>query len=460
MAITLNQGQTLYDTKTGKALGTVQYDTKTGKALQQGQTTQYLPPTTTPTNSSQVNGNFPSVNIPNTQYPQGSPTGAIAATTGMSTQLDILQKQYKDQADAAKAELDRVTSEQNSNKSILAGLLNNTKTQSQTRADTFASIGVDPASYFADQKAGIAEINTLSQEFNAVKAAKEQQIAQTYSNLSSNNFINNQQAQIERNAAPKLNMLSANINAKAATLQAMQGNFNEATSFVNQAVQDATADTKFQLDAFQMFYDMNQDAISRLDSNYRNALDKSMAIAEKVYNEDVANKKAVGEAMLQYNGIGAGILITDSIEEAQRKAASVGGDIAIYKKQQQLQKQYSSSAGDSETSVNAFGDVLQAAIDAGATPFEAARAAATVSENQGIPVSQDTLNKWAKDAANLKKSITVSQPEITNTTTTPKTSLFNKAQTSFNSYRSNPINYIPSPTIRAVGNFFSNLFGS
>ena len=51
-----------------------------------------------------------------------------------------------------------------------------------------------------------------------------------------------------------------------------------------------------------------------------------------------------------------------------------------------------------------FIDVLQASIDADASPEQAAREAATVSEGSGIQVDQKTLNQWTEIARKLKRT--------------------------------------------------------
>lgn len=58
----------------------------------------------------------------------------------------------------------------------------------------------------------------------------------------------------------------------------------------------------------------------------------------------------------------------------------------------------------SDGGASSFVDVMQQAIDAGATPEQAAREAATVSENSGVPVDQKVLSSWVSQARQLKKA--------------------------------------------------------
>jgi len=222
---------------------------------------------------------------------------------------------------------------QQESQSMLSKLMGSTTSPSEARTAAQNETGINPANYFAEEKAKIAEIEVLTQEYNSVKAAMEQQIAGSYDKMASNNFISNQQAQITRNAAPKLNMLSANINSKAAVLQALQGRFNEAQNYVNQAVQDATADTKYQMDIFSTFYQMNQDSINRLDSIYQDSFKISMDLATTAYEQQYAEKTEIGKLMM--DNPKAGISITDSLASAYAKVANSGGSLA-YQQQQRL----------------------------------------------------------------------------------------------------------------------------
>lgn len=343
--LTLKQGQQLYDTKTGQALGLVQFDTKTGQRLATGATTQYnLPPATPPSNAGQVvQVNTPV--LPQNSPVVNSPVDAFASSNGMKTQLDLLQQAEKERAAAAKAQADALAVEQKNAKKSILDIFNSTPSTSQTRNDAFSDIGVNPASYFADQRTKIAEIDTLNQEYGNIKSQMETEIA----NLAGQgtgipmSVLNNQQAQIERNYAPKLNRISANVNSKAATLQALQGNFNEARNFVNQAVQDATADTKFKFDTISTFYDMNQDSISSLTSEYKDALNNSISIAEMTYKKDVEDRQFAGDGIMKYNSLGAGITINDTPAQVSQKIASVGGELGFYQQQQAIQQKYSAS---------------------------------------------------------------------------------------------------------------------
>lgn len=307
---------------TAPALGTPEY---TNYLVDQGKTLgldleQYrVPVATAPTRADQVVA-APDFNLPSVKSSFGDISNASAAIKGMDTGSSELQKVLADyQATSLKREEIR-SKEQNK---LTSWLSKNTSSPMEARAAAQAETGIKPGEYFADQKAKIAEIAALTDEYNGVKQAMEEQIAQSRDKLGTNNFINNQIQQIERNAAPKLNRLSANINAKVAVAQALQGNFREAQSYVNQAVQDATADTKYKFDLFNTFYQANQDSFNRIDSVYKNSFSAALEIARDEHDTNVKNKSTIGELMLKYNVNGAGITFDDDISEAYRKASQV-----------------------------------------------------------------------------------------------------------------------------------------
>lgn len=288
-----------------------------GESIAQYTKRVYVPPASVPTNAGQVGAGMGTAGLPSGSPTFGNVSSASASTSGVSAALDTQMKAYQEQ-------LARAEREQAKTSKSMLDFLKSAPSQTDLREDAYDDIGMDPSQYFSDQKARIAEIDALTQAYNAQVAAKDAAIAQSYDKLSTNSFINNQIGQIERNAAPRLNQMSANINSKAAVLQALQGNFAEARSFVDQAVQDAVADQKFQLDLFTTMYQMNEDKINRLDIKYQDAFDKSFQIAQQEYENARADKMAVGELMLKYYE--SGITINDTLDQALAKAVASGAD--------------------------------------------------------------------------------------------------------------------------------------
>jgi hypothetical protein len=284
----------------------------------------------------------PSIKLATGTPTYGNTSNATAMTAGQSTFLEEQQKLIADQeAKATKREELRSKETQ----SLFSKLTSSLTSPLQARQDAQEETGIVPGEYFADQKARISEIDSLNQQYNSLVAQKDKALSQAYDAYGTNSFIDNRRAQIERNAAPQLNMLSANINSKAAVMQALQGNFREAQSFVNQAVQDATADSKFKYDLFQTTYDMNTDLWDRMDSIYSETFKNSVDLAKTKYEQEVADKTIVGDLMIKYNSLGAGINITDTAEEARAKAAAVGGDLALMERGEAISAKYAASGG-------------------------------------------------------------------------------------------------------------------
>jgi len=273
-----------------------------------------LPQSTAPTNVANVTP-VPTTNLPETSPSTPSSSGVDGLISFYKSQFETAQKQQEDYQKQIEAQ-QKAQAEQT--KPFLDKLLGS-KSPAETRTEAQSATGIDPKQYFADEKAQIAEMETLSKAYNNTVAQRDQQIAELFGSGRGQtiDFLNNQQAQIIRNAAPELNRQSANINAKAATLQASQGMFAEARQFINQAVQDATADLKFTYDQFTLFYNINQDTIDRLDKKYQNAFSTATTAAESAWKLAVDQKTQVGDLMLKNPQ--AGILITDTIEQAYAK---------------------------------------------------------------------------------------------------------------------------------------------
>lgn len=295
-----------------------------------------------PTSAADVNP-IGSVNIPSINSGTGNISNAIAGTSGVSSYIETQQQMAAERQKQIEAQIQAL----NTTTQPLLDRLLGSPSPMEARLAAQQQTGIDPANYFAEQKSKIAEIESLTQEYNATKAMMEQQIAATNDKLASNNFINNQIAQIQRNAAPRLNMMSANINSKAATLQALQGNFNEAQNFVNQAVQDATAEYKYNMDLYTTFYEMNRSVIESLDAPYQQAYEAALGMAEMEYKRAVEEAQAVGQLMM--DNPKAGITMTDDYLTAAQKVARAGGSLD-YQQELRLGTKTSSGGGGSSVS--------------------------------------------------------------------------------------------------------------
>lgn len=266
-----------------------------------------------PTNVANITQLNPAV-VPPTQPTEVNPINALSVSSGMQAFLDA----YRIQMEQAQARADKLAKD---NQSLTDKYLGTMKNPEDVYEQAWKDTGMSAKEYFASQEKGIKEIETLNNEYANVKGAMEQQIAQSNDKMASMNFINNQTAQIRRNAEPQLNTISANISSKAATLQAQQGNFAEARSLVKDAVDAATAGNKFKYDMYKAYYDQNIDNFNRVDSVYKDAFEGAMNIAFKDYEMQREEKMQIGELMLKYPN--AGITMNDSLAEAFDRAGLV-----------------------------------------------------------------------------------------------------------------------------------------
>lgn len=276
-----------------------------------------VPPAALPSNVSEVNNNVPSVNLPTgVDSTFGNVSNASAATASYQKMLDLLfqqQQDYNNQLNTA------IAQQQEQSKSFIDSLANR-QSAADIRANAFAQAGISVPNYFAEERAKIEEVTALRAEYDKTVAAMQAEKDQAIDRMATTGFVSRQQAAIERKYAPTLNRMSADINSKVANIQALQGQFQEAQNFVNQAVQDATAEQAYQLQLFTTFYSMNQDIINRLSQNYQNAFNTALQLAQNEYNQAIQDANTVGQLMV--SNPQAGISVTDSLQTAYAKVAA------------------------------------------------------------------------------------------------------------------------------------------
>lgn len=323
MGTTYTQGDNVYDSS-GKVAGTVQYDSNTGKKLSTGQSFS-LPTTTAPTNLSQIGDPMSSPTMPTSSPTTYDIFGAMGASSGLKsyydTQAQILQDQQRFE-ESLRQQIAKTDSGK-AESGLLSKLLNR-QSPTEIRQEAFKETGIDPKKYFAEQKARIAELETLNKEYNNVKMQVEEQKAAALDKYATNNFINNQQAQIDRNAAPKLNMMSANINAKVATMQAIEGNYQEALKYVNMAIDAATEEYRYNLDMYSMFKEQNAEMFERIAKPYQQAYDLKLSMVEQAYKDQRAEKEQMGDLLLSAakEGVDLSSYMTGSLEEMMQAYSS------------------------------------------------------------------------------------------------------------------------------------------
>lgn len=259
--------------------------------------------------------------------PAYTPDTSGASALSASTQA-IIDAETKRASDALSAEnAAKSTAAANPPIKSMADYLSQTgkEAPAQYQADQFKAIGVDPTTYFTGLKADTDALNALQKDLNDTIAQRDAQI----SNITgvpgqSIDFLNNQVAQINRNANVVISQKTANLNAQAALIQMKQGNFQEAQNFVKSAVDAYTSGISADLKLFQDFQQNNQDLITGLDKTYQDAITSAQKATEDQLKQTTDEKDKVGNLMLQYPN--AGISLSDTLGQAQSKASLVAGN--------------------------------------------------------------------------------------------------------------------------------------
>ncbi len=305
-----------------------------GTASQNTQLLNMLKRGTRPTPVPSAQSNITATNASGLNLPTGSQQAV--GTGGVEGLIAFERQRYEDEtrrADAAaQREQQAIQQQQAQTKPFLDRMLGS-KTPEQARTQATAETGVDVSQYFSESNAAAAELDALNITYNNKVAEKDNASLQAGQEMAPMTFIRGNQALIQNQYNIELNRMAANINSKAASLQAKQGRFNEAQNYINNAVAAATAETKFNMDMHNFFWDRNQDIIERQSTERQNALADARESATNAYTLAINQAQQVGEYMM--NNPQAGITINDSISTAQQKIVQSGGTAQFQLQQRQ-----------------------------------------------------------------------------------------------------------------------------
>jgi len=281
-----------------------------------------LPPTQAPSSAGSVVPSS-SVNLSTTVAASPNVADAISDLAGIKTGIESADKAIEEYA---KLKMGWMQQMQTSVTPFLQKFLG-AKTSQQTFDEALVASGINERAYYADQRSKVAEIESLNNKYSQLQADKDAQVAAlTNRPGSTRNFLNAQVNQIERVATPELNRIAANINAKTATLQSLQGNYQTAIARASTAANLAAADQKMAYDQYKTFYDLNKDQFDALDSVYKEAYTFQMNKALTDYQQTLADKETIGKLIV--SNPKAGISITDDLSSAYKKFSAAGGDIS------------------------------------------------------------------------------------------------------------------------------------
>jgi len=253
-----------------------------------GQTASSLNPAVAPSNVAQVNP------IPSVQMPQGGatlPDTSLANSTNAGSKVVVAnaEKQLaQEQADFTARQIETEKARQKESQSGLLSIFSNRQSRQDVTAQQESRFGVDTQLYLADRKRVTAEQDSLQNEYAlAVNNLEEQKSAlEGQGRGIPISLLNNQAAQMERNAAPKLNRLSAQINAKSAEGARLDGNFQLAQSLIQKSVDNILADQKDEIDIRMEFYKQNLESFDRISGIYKDAYLSNIKTLEKKHDQD------------------------------------------------------------------------------------------------------------------------------------------------------------------------------
>ncbi len=304
-------------------------------------TAPILPQSQPPTSVANINPmGSPNVNVPSPYA--GNISGATATTAGADK---FIQTQLKE-AEANKAEADRLAKENQKADTGILSFLSTRKNASDIRSESMAQQGFSNQNFQAGLQSIIAENNSLQNQYAEIfKNTEERKMALEENASLGPEFSSKAIASLDKKALLQLNAISMKMNANTASLQAQRGLYQDAQNYAKLAVEDATAETKQVYDSYLLFKEGNKDNIERLDSKYQKALDFSIDRAKTDYEQDVKNKTAVMDLALKYTK--AGILPTDSLQDAVRKAGINSYNIDTELKLSQIRENNRSKGGSS-----------------------------------------------------------------------------------------------------------------
>ncbi len=244
--------------------------------------------------------------------------GAIAREKEYTALLESKQSEYEQLAKQREEELKQAETEQKSVLDRMKDLVGMAK-PAEVREERLTDLGYDSAKFLAEQRADISEMEALRIDYDKAVAMRDQQIADIHGTAGIGmDFLNNAIAQINRNANVVLSQKASAINNKAAIMEMKQGNFNQAISLADQAVEDFLYEIKFEYDMYHMFNQQNEDRINYLRGELKESLQTAEQYALAQYEEAREEQMQVKNLMLQYPA--SGIKVGDTLDEATEKA--------------------------------------------------------------------------------------------------------------------------------------------
>lgn len=264
-------------------------------------------------------------------------------------------------------------------------------------------------------KALIPEIGSLQAQLAQLQTAEATEVTNIQQNPQySVQFASREAQRVSRDYAIKQSGISAELGAKTALMQAFQGNITAARNMVSDIVSAMKYDTDQKFQDIKFFVDNNQSFIDGLDKSQQAILTNIESYWETKSKNEGADYKSKLDMIIDAanKGVNLGIGIPDvkkmSLEDVVRLYQS---KVSVSVAAENAKKEGLETGG-----LTLFDDILQSAIDIGASPSGAAQAAVLFAEQQGISLTEKeraTLINKAKEMKPTTKAEPTPEPTIT-----------------------------------------------
>jgi predicted metal-dependent phosphoesterase TrpH len=272
---------------------------------------------------------------------------------------------------------------------------------------------------FEKIKALTPEITALNQELANLQARELQEISNIQTNPQfSVQYASREARRVSREYAIKQMGVSAELGAKTALMQAYQGNIATARNLISDVVEAMNYDTNQKLQDIRTFIDMNQDFIDSLEADQKNILNNIQNYWETKARQDRQDYQ--NQLNLIIDAANKGVNLGIGVEDVKRMSLEDITKLYQTKVSPVIAEREVSKAELEKIGLTIFDDVLQKAIDAGATPQQAVEAAQIYASNLGITLKKEDLGQLLAKAKTLTPTPVSPIPTPSPITPTPE----------------------------------------
>ncbi len=163
------------------------------------------------------------------------------------------------------------------------------------------------------------KLATLKGEIEQINADEQNELNAASNRLASGTSIANEKEVISNKYASKIAKKNAEYSSQAATVAAIQGNYQIAYNAAKDAVNAYTYDYQQNVKTFDTLFSVYSDALKDLDTEEQNILKVAAQNAQDELDKATKEKTEVSNLMISYPR--AGITISDTYDQAVIKAA-------------------------------------------------------------------------------------------------------------------------------------------